>query len=34
MIDLAADAPVVAPGLLGLVLRQGPVAVRLSEVEA
>lgn len=34
MIDLSGDAPQVAPGLLGLVLRHGPVAVRLSEVEA
>lgn len=34
MIDLTADATLVAPQLLGGVLRQGPVAVRLTEVEA
>lgn len=34
MIDLSRPAPEVAPKLLGAVLSLGPVAVRLSEVEA
>ncbi|QNE88673.1 DNA-3-methyladenine glycosylase [Corynebacterium incognita] len=34
MIDFSAPADVVAPQLLGCVLRYGPVAVRLTEVEA
>ena len=34
MIDLNQSAPAVAPQLLGAVLSLGPVAVRLSEVEA